>query len=324
MFGIVGLSGLPLHTAATCYILALCLGLLVAARPARRFEFSPEGARPWLATGRVAAVAALVVAGVISIQGMRSDMYVEDGFTSLQLVLDDKTLPKETADNIRIQGVKDLRRGLDIYADHDYTLVQLASTLVALQDPTNVLWLTNMMLDSRPHIVALRCNQARAFTDLGNFTAARNVLDFIQKNRPKATCLELSEFIYAIKQGQFAVALAAGQKMIAGLDKRANAAPDKAADEVARYVVQMSYRAAIRVPDVDAAVDILRVRAERWPELRAGSWMMTGLLLASRLPADQVSPEALAAFRRSLAESTAQERVTGLARIPEAYRRQLQ
>ena len=89
--------------------------------------------------------------------------------------------------------------------------------------------------------------------------------------------------------------------------------------EVVRYVVDTSYRAAIRVPDLDAAVALLRIRAERWPELRAVSWLLIGQLQATRAPG-QVSAVALEAFKNALAFSTAQERPQVVAKIPDIYR----
>lgn len=316
LFGIAGMSGLNLHTATTVYLLALSIGYLLFAMPTRRMAL-PEGLpAPALWAARGVACASIAVAVVIAIQGFRSDLHVQRGGGMIATLAQSKTpLPKETANQLRTQAVEELRRGLAIYSDHGTVVIELADALAKLEDPANVLWLSNMMLATRPNVVGLKCNLVRANADLGNFLLAEEALKSIKASRPNAACLPLSEFVYTYKAGRFAEAVPVGQKLIQ--DFKPDTSP-----AVARYVVDTTYRAAIRVPAVDAAIDVLRVRAERWPELRSSSWFLMGQLMASRSPT-QVAADAVEAFKRALAEATPQEKAAVAARIPEAYRARL-
>lgn len=315
LFGIASLGGLNLHMATTCYLLALSIGYLLATRPHGWLALPAGAPRGYLTAGRFATGALVVVAGVVSFQGVRSDVYIQRGTGVITALERDKSIPKATAAQLRAEAVNDVRRGLDIYSDQGYVTIALANSLAVQEDPASVLWLSNLMLATRPHVVGLKCNLARAHSDLGDFPAAGKVLEGIKASRPKAACLPLSEFVYAYKGGRFDEALAVGQKMIQ--DFTTTTPP-----EVARYVVDTTYRAAIRVPAVDAAIGILRVRAQRWPELEASSWLLIGQLTASRTPG-QVSGEAVDAFKRSLATASAQEKAAVSAMIPEIYRARL-
>lgn len=317
-FAVGSMAGLPLHMGGTCYFLAIALGYLLAASPGRVLAWQPAagGVASWAVKGGSAA--AFAVALVMGIQGLRSDVHVQraSGWINALALPANRQLPKEQANAIRANALAELRKGLDIYSDHGIVTIALNNRLATLEDPASVLWLSNLMLATRPHVMDIKCNMIRANADLGNFPMATSLLDAAHKSRPNAVCLPLSDFIVAYKQGRFPEALALGRKLIDGFDRDTE-------PEIARYVVDTSYRAAIRVPDVDAAVAILRVRGERWRELRASSWLLAGQLLASRAPA-QVVPEAQEAFKQSLASTTnPQEQQSVMSRVPEPYRRGL-
>lgn len=316
LFAFTSLAGLPLHVSASCYFLAVCLGYLLAAGRGGLLAWAPASATPGVWAARGVALAALLVAAIASIQGMRADLHVQRAGRDINMLALNRQIPKEQAAKIREAAVAELRRGLDIYPDHGIITVALNNRLASLDDPASVLWLSTLMLQTRPHVMDLKCNLIRAHSDVGNFKAAGELLEASTKARPNAVCLPLSEFIYTYKKGQFPETVALGRKLI---DR---SGPDTA-PEILRYLVDTSYRAAIRVPDIDAAVAILRVRAERWPELRASSWLLIGQLLASRTPA-QVVPDAQDAFKRSMAFATSpQDREAVLQRVPEPYRRGL-
>jgi hypothetical protein len=171
------------------------------------------------------------------------------------------------------------------------------------------------MLKTRPHVAALKCNRVRAHADLGDMQAAERELAALKASNPHAPCVALSNFVYLYKAERFPEAMAAGQAIIRSFDS-------KTKPEVARYVVDTTYRCAIRVPALEDAISILKVRAERWADLRVTSWLLIGQLEASRSPA-QPSPAALDAFRTAVAAAPIGEQAAVLSRIPENYRARL-
>jgi len=311
-FAIVSLSGLPLHASTTCYLLALALGFLLANRPyGKMFTAAANSAAPLLA-GRIAAVVVLASTLVICVQGMRSDYLVQHGGGMLLGLLNDRSLPKDVVAQRKDQALADLRRGFAIHPEHGLETPMLATAMMQLSDPASVIWLSSIALETRPHVAALKCNMARANSELGKFDAALQILQDLEKTRPGANCLPIARLDYAYKKGDFAHALATGQKFLSAVSSQTK-------PENVRFVVDTTYRAAIRVPDLDAAIVLLRLRADRWPELRAMSWMLMGQLHASRSPG-QVVPAAADAFKQALAFANPQERQQVWERVPANYR----
>jgi len=311
-FAIVSLSGLPLQHATTCYALALSIGYLLATRRNVPPPLSDRASKPLLFSGRAISSIFLLLCLAISIQGMRSDAYMQAAARKLYSLTLNTSTPKDQALKIRTEAISELEQGLAIYSNHGLTTMGITSQLAGMDEPKTVIRLSNLMLETRPHVVALRCNIARARTEMGDFNGAGEILKWIKINRPNAACLPFSEFIYSFKQENFPRALALGQELISSINEKSDPA-------TTRYVVDYSYRAAIRVPDINAAVSILKFRAERWPDLRAASWFLTGQLLAQQAGAS-VSSEALNAFKKALLVASNQERQALQQRVPDAYR----
>ena len=308
-FGLVALAGLPLHASTTCYLLALAIGYLLARRPAAVLTIP---AVAMLRTGQVAATGLLVLAVIVSVQGLRSDFLVQRAGGILTSLANDPSARGQPMVETRKNAVAELRTAYDIFENHELQTQELATLLAKLGDPASVIWLADIGIKTRPHVPVLRCTMARAQAELGNFEAAQRTLETVEKTHPHAKCLVISRLDFAYRKGQFAEAVAFGQKFLSQI-------PSGSKPDVIRYVVDTSYRAAIRVPDIDTAVRLLNIRAERWPELRATSWMLIGQLEAARAPG-QLSPAAQEAFKKALGLANAQERPQIWARVPENYR----
>lgn len=310
-FCVVALSGLPLHAATTCYLLALSIGYVLARRRAGVIAIAAKGAVP-LRIAQFGAVGLLVLTMAASVQGLRSDFLVQRSGAVLQGLVNDPSVPAASMAEARNKAVGDLRIAYDIYEEHGLQTQLLATFLSKLGDHASAIWLSEAGRKTRPHVPTLKCSIARAQAELGNFDAANQMLDSVAKTHPEAQCLRLAQMNFAFKQGQFAQTVAYGQKFLAQ-------ATPSTSQEALRYVVDTSYRAAIRVPNIDAAVSLLNFRAQRWPELRAMSWALAGQLEAARTPG-QLSPAAQEAFKKALGVANAQERPQIWARVPEMYR----
>lgn len=313
-FGLVGSTGLPLHQAPTTLLMAIALGALLSLVAGRTVPAGALRGGAWTAA-RWVAVALVALAVVLSIQGLRSSALVQRATSVLLGIPKSPGLSPQDAQRYHAEATERMRKGLDIFADHGVHLMQAAGAYAALGDAKNVLWISNVMLATRPYVAEVQCNLARAHADLSQFAESGALIDKLRKDRPRSPCLPLTRFVHEYKRGAFAEALAVGQDMMKDLPALTEAEQ--------RYIVDMTYRAAARVPNPDAAVAVLRVRAERFPEYKAGSLLLIGQTLAQRAPAGQMADEALQAFREALAAANDAERAALLARIPEPYKSKL-
>ena len=306
-FGVVSLSGLPLHASATSYLLALLIGWLLAVETGRVGTVGPTA--HWR-IARYAAATGLCATVIVSALALRSDYLVQRG-GGLAAGLVRSGLPEEQTRPVRAEAINSLRQGFDIYPDHGLSSGHLAPMFLELGDPANALWLAELALQSRPHVAAIKCNVARAHTKLGRFDESARWLNKIERTRPKVPCLVIARMEHDFERGRFREVLTRGRAAVAGIGPTTD-------PRNARYLVDTTYRAAIRVPDVDAAIELLVLRADRWPDLKAGSWLLIGQLLATNSGA-KVSEQAVIAFKNALHFASTPERAQIMARIPPPY-----
>jgi O-antigen ligase len=317
-FMVVALSGMPLHSAATAYLLAVCTALLLLFLPVSgTLVLDERSSSGKFVMGKTVGAFALFLTVVISVQGLRSDWYVQRSSQILAALRANKAgMSPEKVKLLRTEAIAHLRRGLDLYPEHGLSIISMADEFANLSDPESVLWLSQLMQLTRPHVVAVKCNMVRAYSDQGKFDDAEKLLSNMRMNRPDSRCIPISEFILSLKQDLFKEALERGLVLMGRIDGGTDATE-------ARYVVDMSYRSAIRVPDHEAAIKILQFRLQRWPETQSASWTLVGLLLASKSPG-KVSEDALGAFSRALkTAANANDRSSVMARIPPLYQRSL-
>lgn len=314
--GIVGLSGLPLHAAATCYLMAIYVGLLLGSSVKVRVFVLPRLASSFGVVTKVAAVCLVATGLVISAQAMRSDYYVRQG-TGVLLGLAEvpSSRTQQNFASLRDEAVDDIDKGLAIYPEHTLAVMSAISSLIQLGEHERALGYIKRVLDHLPHMVSVQCQRAQAHANLRDFDEAEAEINRIVNERPKAVCLPLTKFILAYKKDNFQEATALGKLQIATLTSRTR-------KDEARYWVDYTYRAAIRVSDWGAALSALSIRAKLWPELASGSWFLAGRLQAG-LAQGKVSPEALDSFKKALSAGTRAEREQMLRDMPPAYRQAL-
>lgn len=309
-FCLVSLSGNPLHVATTCYLLALSIGWLLACRATRVARLDAAGSAP-VRLGRWATVAFFALTAAVSMLALRSDFLVQRS-GGILTGIGQAGVAGSTVTAQREAAARELRAAYDIFENQELQTQVLINLFAKLGDPASVVWLSQAGLKTRPYVATLSCSLARAQFDLGRHDDAKATLDAIEKIRPRANCISVSRLDMAVKKGNFADALAFGQKYLGQVG--ATAKP-----ELVRFVIDTTYRAAIRVPDMPAAMVLLEQRAARFPELGAQSRMLMGQLQAAQVPG-QVSTDAVASFRQALSLATEQERAQIRARLPEAYR----
>jgi O-antigen ligase len=316
MFGIVSLSGLPLHAAATCYALGLVLAMLLVERRGHwaPVRFSPPRLVKLVAPA--AAALALLLACLVSVQAFRSDFYLQRGAGTLLALSQNSKLPKHVVDSHKSAALDDLRRSLDIYAEHDTYLETATIALGQLEDYPSVLWLNRVMLRYRPHAVTLRCDNASALAESQQLAEAQAEIAWLQEHKPQLKCLPFSSFVVASGAGDHAETVRLGNQLIAG--------PIQAmGKDTQKFIIDRTYLAATHQADLESAISVLKYQATHWPELRVDSLLKQAQLHAQQNP-DRVVPSALQLFKDALASTPRSYHAMVFSRIPAIYQKSLQ
>jgi O-antigen ligase len=313
--GIVSLSGLPWHAAATCYALGLLLAMLLVEH-GHSPRLSIAGAAIFGKIALPVTAIALLIACVTAVQALRSEYYFYRGTGMILALSAHKATSKTPQPQLHAQAISDIQYGLSIYSDHDIYIDSLNSNLRNLGDFKSLIHFNEYNLKYRPHAADVQCNHAAAYADNKDYSEAKKIIENIRKSQPKAKCLAFSEFVVAYRSGNFGESLSLGQSIIDdsfhGMNK-----------DFERFVVDATYRSALQETNLDAALSALKIRANKWPELRASSLLLQARVIAIRAP-DQVSDEALKILKEASAIAPRQDYLKAVANLPVHYQKALQ
>lgn len=313
--GIVSLSGLPLHAAATCFFFGLLLALILVER----------GPSPSLSTsttvlfGKIApplATISLVIAGITAVQALRSEYYFYRGTSVILALSAHKATIKTPQTALHGQAISDIKRGLSIYADQDIYIDSLNGSLRNLGDFKSLIHFNEYSLKYRPHSADVQCNHVTAYADDKNFEEANRIIENIRKTQPQAKCVDFSDFVIAYRSGNYSKSLALGQEII-------STSLQNISKDFQRFVVDSTYRSALHESNMEAALSALRIRAEKWPDLRASSLLLQARVIAIQSP-ETVSQEALQILQRASAIAPRQDYLKAVANLPANYQKALQ
>lgn len=311
--GITSLSGLPLHAAATCYLLAIYMSLIIILSAKKQYQ---ETNNPFFATlwpSRLLGVFVLLAGVAIAIQAIRFDYFVRQGAGTLTSLSNLPTPQNNTKfTEIRDKAFFNIERGLEIYPEHALVLMPAIGSMIKLKEYDHAAVYLEKVLAETPYLVELQCQKSQAYANSKRFEEAEKTISEIQALRPGAHCLTITKFIFAYNKNDFFQVVNLGKSQFDRL--RLGVRKDET-----RYLVDYTYRAAIRIADWDTALNALKIRATLWPELRTSSWLLVARLQAE-LAQNRFSPEALEAYKKALSSSTNLERQQILRDMPSSYR----
>jgi tetratricopeptide (TPR) repeat protein len=181
----------------------------------------------------------------------------------------------------------------------------VADELAAWGDWENARWIWASVLASRPHIVALMTNLARAHVHLGDLDQAQAYYERALALRPDAASLRSVEVMLLLRRGQEQQAL---QRVRAHLDS----------GQVEADLIDYAYVLGLRHRDVQLALDAQQLRRKLWPATQIDSWLKTGMVYAG--PDLRDRPRALAAFQSAWDASPAYLRPQVRELVPADYR----
>lgn len=280
---IVSGAGFPWRLAGAGALFALALGAL-AASERRLQELHPE--RP-AHTGRLRlaqlglALALLAAIGLSALAVAAESRLVR----AAQLAYDirrsgDPNTPAALAQ--REEMLHLVRAGVALHPHYRKITPLVADELAAWSDWENARWIWASVLASRPYIVALLSNLARANIHLDALDQAQAYYERAMVLRPDAASLRSVEIMLLLRRGQEQEAL---QRVRVHLDS----------GQVEPDLIEYAYALGLRQGDVQLALDAQELRRKLWPQTGIDSWLKTGMVYAGTALRDR--PRALAAFQ---------------------------
>lgn len=308
---VVSCIGFPWRMAATGALFAVCLGGLAASdlrlglgRPAL------GGTMRWSrARGRVAlaaSAACLALALFITQRAFESESkLVEAARTAVTISASGR--PNDPAfDAAKRRMLQLVREGIEINPHYRKITPMVADELARWGDWRNATWIWESVLRSRPYVVAIIANVARGHGTLGDEATALAYLERARSLQPRAPAVRSMEVILLARSGQE--------------DKAREVALQSVQDGIYDYdLVNALVILAQRSNDLALAERMLEKRMAEWPDSRPRGLVQLGTLQAATGRTEQ----AIASFRRGIAQAPPQERASLLEAVPHALREQV-
>lgn len=309
---VVSGAGFPWHLASTCALFALLLGALgasdlrLSAPVPGPQEARLNPVRMRLALGALTLALALAM-GLSWLAVAAETRLVRAAQLAYRISFagapDDPRWSATRQDMLRL-----VREGISLHPHYRKITPLVADELAAWGDWENARWIWASVLESRPHVVALLANLARAGIHLGDLDQARRYYERALAVRPDAPSLRSIEIMLLMRQGQEQDAL---PRLHAHL----------ATGQVEPDLIEYAYVLGLRHKDFALALESQRVRRKLWPGTRIDSWLKTAMVHAG--PDLKDRKQALEAFQAAWEASpeSLKPRVREL--VPPDYRAQL-
>jgi O-antigen ligase len=305
---IVSNVGFPFRMAATGALFALCLGGLGASDARLGFAAKWAAARlAWNAaasrTSLALTLASLGLAAYITQQAVLCEQEIVRA-TKIALTISasgDPNSPRWTGS--KAEMLRLIRAGIDINPHYRKITPMVADELATWGDWKDAAWIWDSVLGSRPYVVAMLSNVARAYTSMGQTSKAMEYLARAKKIQPQAPAVRSLEVILLARSGQSDQALKMARQAIA----------DKIVDyDLANAAFSLGWRAG----DYEFAAMAMRLRMEGWPWSRADGFVQLGDMYAKGI---NDPPKAVAAYQQALALTPERERGNLLRHLPPDY-----
>lgn len=310
---VVSGAGFPWRLASTGALFALSLGALAASDLRRRSAHPGRPLFPRMpALLPGLALAGLTLASALAVWTSWRAVAAETRLVraaqlayaiSMTGAPDDPRWQGARADMLRL-----VREGISIHPHYRKITPLVADELAAWGDWQNARWIWASVLDSRPHVVALLANLARACIRTGDLAQAQAYYERAQAIRPDAPSLRSVEIMLLLGRGQDALALARLREHVAG-------------GQVEPDLVEYAYVLGLRNKDFALALESQRLRRALWPDTHIDSWLKTAMVYAG--PDLKNRPQALQSFQAAWEATPESLKPQVRQRVPPDYRDQL-
>lgn len=202
-----------------------------------------------------------------------------------------------------------IRHGISLNRHYRKLTPMAADELASWGDWKNALWIWESVLESRPNVVAIIANIARAHLEMGNTELAQAYLKRAEELQPTAPAVKLLSVLILSRTGQLQLA----GKQIKALFS----------DDIVDYEsVYLGYMVGARTQDWQLMIQALELRIKRWPTEAVDGWLKLGNIYENK-PGVQDDAKALSAYRSAIAATPDARRTETLSKIPQAYRNRL-
>lgn len=312
-FLIVSCAGFPWHMASTGALFALGLAIL-AASDARLGLPGPfvAAALPWrpaLARGLIiATLGGLALAAYISQQAAECERKIVHAVRLAATITQAGDPNSPRWEQTRTDILRLTREAIAINPHYRKITPMVGDMLARWGDWDDALWVWESVTESRPYIVAIWSNIARAHAQTGDYDEAMAALNKVKAIQPGATFWRSLEVVLLSRMGREAEAV----QLTKGYFK----------DGFYDYeLVDTAYLLGLRTQDWALAIEALRLRGKTWPALAADGWLKTGDIYASPQVRDE--GQALQAYRSALTAAAASDKDKVRQAIPDRYRSRL-
>jgi len=209
---LVGNVGFPWRMASTGALFALALAVVAASDARLRVQGRTAPVHvPWNARRSTVALAGVAACTVLAAYISQQAAQVERKIvTAAKLAMQISSSGQPLApqwDPAKAQLLQLTREAIDINPHYRKITPLVADELAGWGDWKNAVWIWESVLASRPHIVAILTNVARAHTQLGHPAEAADALARAKAISPDAPSVRSLEVILLSRQGQEARAV---------------------------------------------------------------------------------------------------------------------
>lgn len=298
--------------ASTGALFALALAMLAASDARLRFASTDAAQavpwRPgWSRWTFLALLACTMLAAYISQQAVRCEALLVRGvkiaLTITQYAQGQPNHPRWDRDKAEMLQV--LREGIAINPHYRKVTPMAADELARWGDWKNARWIWESVVQSRPHVVALLANIARAHLQEGQREEALIYLKRARAVAPDAPAVRALEILYLVAVGQ--------EDDARGL----TSATLRSGVPVDEDVLRAAYTLGVRAEDWELAIESQQRRIQFRPDDTGDAWLRIGLVQAGRTPPHEDA--AIDAFRKALENTPDRFQEAVRARIPQAY-----
>lgn len=312
---IVSNAGFAWRMASTGALFALALALL-AASDARLGYRSLAGAAhlPWKPVYSPLAVAALLtclgLAAFISQQAVACESQIMRAVKQALTISQSGDYQNPKWDPSKRELLLRVKEGIAINPHYRKLTPMVAEELAKWGDWENALWIWESMLASRPRLVALVSNIARAHAQLGQPDKAFDYLARAKTLQPQAATVNSLEVILLSRTGKERQAYSQAKALIAS-----GGAYDF-------DLVNAAYALASWANDWPMALEALQLRNKDWPAQAIDGWLKIGNIYA-QVAEVKDEAKALAAYRQALASASDAQKASTRAQISAVYQTRL-
>ena len=314
MLMVVSNAGFPWRMAATGALFALTLSMMAASDAKLGY-----GGQILVATGqwtlqkiRIAVVLTtvfLLIGIYICQRATRSELtLIQSVKLALTISKSGKPLHPYWNDT-KQEMLKLVKEGIALNPHYRKLTPMVADELAAWGDWPNALWIWQSVLASRPQVVAIMTNVARAYLSAGDLPNAQLYLEKAQQIQPNALSVKTLQVTILGQSGNMALAREQAKALLAQ-------------GQVDYNLFYTAYDIGERTKDAPMMIQALRLRILHFPKSAIEGWISIGNIY-DKEPGVQDKSAALAAFRQAVATTPRKGRNVTMNKIPPAYREQI-